>query len=113
MNFLASHTEQNNVGVNFFNPAFPNFSQTRPDLQQLLAQAGQKNPEFIPNPLISGLQGQILHAALQRRKQVEEEQKRLIQNPIHGGSINPAFRPNAPLPNLGQIMPFSHVSTVC
>jgi hypothetical protein len=62
------------------------------------------------NHLFSGIQGQILNAAIQRRKQVEEEQKRVLQqtNPIHG--INPAFRQTTQQPGLGQILAFPNVS---
>jgi len=98
----APETDQSGV---FFNSSFPNFSQAGPDLQHLLNQAGQKSNEFLPNPILSGIQGQIIHAAIQRRKQVEEEQKRLLQNQVHSASMNPAFRATAPMGNLG-LMPF-------
>ena len=91
----------------FFNPAF-SFPQNRPDLQHLFPQG--KSPELLQTNLLSGIQGQILQAALQRRKQ-EEEQKRLgLPNPLHSQPpLNPAFRPNLPITGLNQLINFPPV----
>ena len=48
------------------------------------------------NPFFAGLQNQIIQAAIQRQKQVEEEQKARLQQ------IHPAFRPNLPMFPFGQ-----------
>ena len=48
------------------------------------------------NPFFAGLQNQIIQAAIQRQKQVEEEQKARLHQ------MHPAFRPNLPMFPFGQ-----------